>query len=77
MNFHNLVTTSHDFCRNAVALVWASEVGRIYSVQTETDIASANWQFASAELSATKTNAAIVLPVSSTGNVFYRIVQIR
>ena len=46
-------------------------------VQSNTDIASTNWQCATGELSATKTNIAIVLPFSSTNNVFYRIEQIR
>jgi hypothetical protein len=46
-------------------------------VQTETNIASANWQSVTGELRATKTNTAFVLTNSSANNVFYRIVQIR
>jgi hypothetical protein len=62
---------------NTIALAWGSDVGRVYSVQTETNIASANWQSVTGELSATKTTTAFVLTSSSTTNMFYRIVQIR
>ena len=70
-SIHPIVTS------NEVALAWGSDVGRAYRVQSNTDLASTNWQYATGELSATKTNIAIVLPFSSTNNVFYRIFQIR
>lgn len=66
------ITTS-----NIVALAWSSEAGRVYRVQSENDISSGSWQYATAELSASKTNTAITLPFSNTNNVFYRIVQVR
>jgi hypothetical protein len=65
------------FTSNTIALAWGSDVGRVYQVQTETNIASANWQSVTGELSATKTTTAFVLTNSSTTNMFYRIVQIR
>ena len=65
------------FTSNEVALAWGSDFGRAYRVQSNTDLASTNWQYATGELSATKTNIAIVLPLSSTNYAFYRIVQIR
>jgi hypothetical protein len=65
------------FTSNTIALAWGSDVGRVHMVQTETNIASANWQSVTGELRATKTNTAFVLTNSSANNVFYRIVQIR
>jgi hypothetical protein len=66
------ITTS-----NTVGLAWSSEVGRVYKVQSENGISSGSWQYATAELSATKTNTAVMLPFAKTNNVFYRIVQVR
>ena len=66
------ITTS-----NTIALAWSSDVGRIYKVQSENGISSSSWQYATAELSASKTNTAITLPFAKTNNVFYRIVQVR
>ena len=66
------ITTS-----NTVALAWSSEAGRVYRVQSESGISSGSWQYATAELSASKTNTVITLPFSRTTNVFYRVVQVR
>jgi hypothetical protein len=71
------VRTPRPTTSNTIALAWGSDVGRVYQVQTETNIASANWQSVTGELSATKTNTAIVLPLWSTNNVFYRILEVR
>lgn len=62
---------------NTVALKWSSEVGRVYRVQQKDDISPGAWQFATGELSATKTNSAAVLSVAGTTNRFYRVVQVR
>jgi len=62
---------------NAVALKWASEVGRIYKVQSRNDLATGTWQDASGELSATKTNTAYMMPMGNAPMQFYRIVQVR
>jgi hypothetical protein len=62
---------------NMVALKWSSEVGRYYRVQYEDDISSGSWQYATGELSATKTNTAISLSVTGVTNRFYRIAQVR
>lgn len=62
---------------NMVALKWSSEVGRYYRVQYEDDISSGSWQYATGELSATKTNTAISLGVTGVTNRFFRIAQVR
>jgi hypothetical protein len=68
----------HSFASsNTVAIAWATDVGRVYRVQSETNLQSASWQFVTSELSATKTNTLVTLPSSTTTNVFFRIVQVR
>jgi hypothetical protein len=62
---------------NLVALKWASDVGRIYRVQSRDNLASGSWLDTSGEVSATKTNTAVVLYVGGVANQFYRIVQVR
>lgn len=66
------ITTS-----NTAALKWATEVGRIYKVQSQSDLTSGSWQDASGELSATKTNTAYTVAMNGATNQFYRIVQVR
>jgi hypothetical protein len=52
-----------------------SEVCR---VQYKDNLApSTSWQYATGEMSATKTNTAIALSASGVTNRFYRIVQLR
>lgn len=62
---------------NTIALKWSSEVGRVYRVQQKDDISPGAWQFATGELSATKTNSAATLSVAGATNRFYRVVQVR
>jgi hypothetical protein len=62
---------------NTVSLAWASDVGRVYRIQYEDDLSSANWQYATGELSATKTNTVSTLSTSGVTNRFYRVVQVR
>ncbi|MGH7951878.1 MAG: S8 family serine peptidase [Limisphaerales bacterium] len=62
---------------NTVALKWATEVGRIYKVQSRSDLASGSWTDATGELSATKTNSATLFYAGGQDTQFYRIVQVR
>jgi len=62
---------------NTAAIKWASEVGRIYQVQSRTNLASGSWQNVGGQLSATKTNTAFTAATSGAPNQFYRIVQVR
>ena len=62
---------------NTVALAWTSDVGRVYRVQSENSLTGSSWQYATGELTATKTNTAAVLYVGGLTNQFYRIAQIR
>ena len=62
---------------NTIALAWSSEAGRVYRVQYKNDLMTTNWQYASSELSATKTNTAFSVGVSGVTSQFYRIVQVR
>ena len=62
---------------NTVALAWSSDVGRVYRVQSESSLTGSNWQYATGELTATKTNTAVVLSVAGLTNQFYRIAQVR
>jgi hypothetical protein len=62
---------------NTVALKWACDVGRIYRVQANGDLTTTNWQYATGELSATKTNAAVVLYAGGINSQFYRVIQVR
>jgi hypothetical protein len=73
----NITTIFPITSSNTVALAWSTDAGRVYRVQSETNLLSGSWQFASDELSASKTNMAITVPFSSTNNIFYRIVQVR
>src|SRR5262249_10956033 len=62
-----------------VTLKWASDVGRVYRVQYLDSISdgSNNWQDASSELSATKTNTAVTISTTNALNRFYRVAQVR
>jgi hypothetical protein len=62
---------------NTVALKWATDVGRIYRVQANGDLTTTNWNYMTGELSATKTNAAVVLYAGGINAQFYRVVQVR
>jgi hypothetical protein len=63
---------------NTVALKWTCDVGRVCRIQYVNSLAcSNNWQYASGELSATKTNTAFALSTAGVTNQFYRIVQVR
>lgn len=64
---------------NTVALKWTCDVGRVCRIQYANPLSTGanNWQFATGELSATKTNTAFVLSTLGTTNRFYRIVQVR
>jgi hypothetical protein len=63
---------------NTVALKWTCDVGRVCRIQYVNSLASSNnWQYASGELSATKTNTAFALSTAGLTNRFYRIVQVR
>jgi len=62
---------------NTVAVKWATDVGRVYRVQGNGDLKTTNWSYSTGELSATKTNTAVVLSIGSATNQFYRVVQVR
>jgi len=62
---------------SSVALKWSSDVGRVYRVQYRDDISAGIWQYATGELSATKTNTAATINVSGAAKRFYRIAQVR
>ena len=62
---------------NTVSLKWSSDVGRVYRVQSESNITSGTWQYATGELSATKTNTAVKLATAGAASQFYRVVQVR
>ena len=62
---------------NTVALKWATDVGRIYRVQANGDLTTTNWSYMTGELSATKTNAAVVLYAGGINSQFYRVIQVR
>jgi hypothetical protein len=63
---------------NTVALKWTCDVGRVCRIQYVNSLASSNnWQYASGELSATKTNTAFALSTAGVTNQFYRIAQVR
>jgi hypothetical protein len=63
---------------NTVALKWSCDVGRVCRLQYKDNLATGTaWQFASGELSATKTNTSFVLSTTGVTNRFYRIAQVR
>lgn len=62
---------------NSIALKWNSEVGRVYRLQYVDDLNSTNWQYATSELSAMKTNTAASLSVGGVTTRFYRLLQVR
>ena len=63
---------------NTVALKWTCDVGRVCRVQNANALASSNnWQYATGELSATKTNTTFAFSTAGVTNQFYRIVQVR
>lgn len=61
---------------NTIGLRWAANVGRIYQVEHRTDVASGSWSPATGEISATKTNVAVELPMNGSTR-FYRLARIR
>lgn len=61
---------------NTVALLWAANVGRTYQVQHRDPVDSGTWSPATGEISATKTNVAVELPLSGSSR-FYRLVRVR
>lgn len=61
---------------NTVALLWAANVGRTYQVQHRDLVDSGTWSPATGEISATKTNVAVELPLSGSSR-FYRLVRVR
>jgi hypothetical protein len=73
----HIVSISALTVSNVTALKWATDVGRVYRVQNNSDLTTTNWQYASGELSATKTNTAFTIPTSGAANQFFRIVQVR
>ena len=63
---------------NALVMKWTSDVGRVCRIQYVNSLSSSNnWQYATGELSATKTNTAIALSTIGLTNRFYRVVQVR
>jgi hypothetical protein len=63
---------------NTVALKWTCDVGRVCRVQYLNALAASNnWQYATGELSVTKTNTAFAFSTAEVTNQFYRIVQVR
>ncbi|MEJ5236839.1 MAG: S8 family serine peptidase [Limisphaera sp.] len=63
---------------NTIALQWNSVVGRVYQVQHRNDVATGDWSDSTGEISATKTNVAVNLPVpGGVAARFYRVVQVR
>jgi len=72
-----IVSASAITVSNTVALKWATDVGRVYKIQSRSDIASGSWIDQSGELSATKTNAASLIYVGGVNSQFFRIVQVR
>ena len=62
---------------NTVALAWSTDVGRVSRVQSESSLTGSNWRYSTGELTATKTNTAVVLYVGGLTNQFYRIAQVR
>lgn len=74
----NITSFAAQTVSNTVSLKWSSEVGRVYRVQSKTNITSGTWQYGTGELSATKTNAAALLPApAGASSQFYRVVQVR
>jgi hypothetical protein len=65
-------STNHLF-----TLKWSSTPGLNYQVLQTGDLTSGSWQPASDLISATKTNTSSVLPASTTGSQFFRIVATR
>jgi hypothetical protein len=65
-------STNHLF-----TLKWNSTPGLNYQVLQTGNLAGGSWQPVSDLISATKTNAAFVLPASTTGSQFFRIVGTR
>jgi hypothetical protein len=61
---------------NTVALRWVANVGRIYQLQHRDNVDSGTWSPATGEISATKTNVAVELPLTGSSR-FYRLVRVR
>jgi hypothetical protein len=59
------------------ALKWNSTPGVNYQVLQSTNLTSGSWTPASDVISATKTNAAFVIPIAASGNRFFRIIASR
>jgi hypothetical protein len=72
------ITSSFAYSTNHLfTLKWNSTPGLNYQVLQTGNLAGGSWQPASDLISATKTNAAFVLPASTTGSQFFRIVATR
>jgi hypothetical protein len=61
---------------NTMALRWAANVGRTYQVLHRDNVDSGTWSPATGEISATKTNVAVELPISGNHR-FYLLVRVR
>ena len=73
-----VITSILQTSSNTLALKWSSEVGRVHRVQYRDDLVSGSWQYATGELSVTKTNTATSVTFSpSQTSRFYRIQQLR
>jgi hypothetical protein len=63
---------------NTFSLQWNSTVGRYYQVRYSDSLTNSSWSNSTGEISATKTNVAVILiPGTNTPNRFYRVVQVR
>lgn len=62
---------------NSIAIGWSSDVGRVYRVQSRANLTDGSWQYASSELTASTTNAAVMLDFGQDPCQFYRVVQVR
>lgn len=61
---------------NAVAVRWPSLVGQLYQVQFKDDLSSTNWTNLGGQLSATKTNTAIVTTLTNVMR-FFRVAEVQ
>ena len=61
---------------NAVGLRWEANVGRVYQVEFRDNVGSGTWSPATGEISATKTNLAVSVPMTSDTR-FYRLARVR
>ena len=72
------ITSAFAYSTNRLfALKWTTTVGVNYQILQNSDLGSGGWQPTTDVISATKTNAAFVLPAATSGNRFYRIMASR